>query len=156
MRHYTRALALLLFLFLLHLWQTRDAVDGQAPPLKARLVSGEQFTLATGEKPILVYFWATWCPVCGLTSGSIDTLAKESSVVTIAMQSGDEAEVTAHLENKALTFPVVNDPQGRIAKEWGVRGVPTIYILDKQGKIRFVSVGYTTSLGLRARLWLAD
>lgn len=150
-------LAFLLFLTLLHLWQTRDAVKGPAPALAASLVTGGEFSLATPrEKPILVYFWATWCPVCKLTSSSVDALAKQSPVITIAMQSGSEETVAAHLENNALTFPVVNDSQGLIAKAWGVRGVPTIYILDREGMIRFVSVGYATSPGLRVRLWLAE
>jgi len=151
------ALALLLVILLVHSWQTRNVLEGQAPPLSARLISGEEFSLATPrERPILVYFWATWCPVCRLTSGSVDALAKQSPVITIAMQSGDEAAVAAQLEDKALSFPVLNDPQGLLSKAWGVKGVPTIYILDKEGKIRFVSVGYASSLGLRVRLWLAE
>ena len=151
------ALALLLILTLVHFWQTRDTAQGQAPPLTANLVSGEAFTLASPrEKPLLVYFWSTWCPICRMTTGSVDSLAEESPVITIALQSGDARTVADYLENKALKFPVINDPDGRIAKAWGARGVPTFYILDKQGKIRFVSVGYTSSLGLRIRLWLTE
>jgi hypothetical protein len=54
-----------------------------------------------------------------------------------------------------MELPVISDPQGGIANTWGVKGVPTTFILDGEGKIRFVEVGYTTGLGLRARLWLA-
>ncbi|MCU7916215.1 MAG: redoxin domain-containing protein [Candidatus Thiodiazotropha sp. (ex Gloverina cf. vestifex)] len=77
-------------------------------------------------------------------------------MVTVAMQSGDERELTKYLQTQSLAFPVISDPQSRIANTWGVKGVPTVYVLDTQGNIRFVSVGYTTLLGLKARLWLAE
>jgi thioredoxin-related protein len=49
---------------------------------------------------------------------------------------------------------VINDPDGALAAAWGVRGVPTFFVVDSQGMIRFREVGYTTGLGLRWRLWL--
>ncbi|MCU7797112.1 MAG: protein disulfide oxidoreductase [Candidatus Thiodiazotropha sp. (ex Myrtea spinifera)] len=156
-RWFAEGLVLLLVLYLLHLWQTRDAIEGQAPPLSGRFMTGEAFSLeAPRDQPLLIYFWASWCPVCGLSSSSVDKLTKHHSVVTVAMQSGDERELTKYLQTQSLGFPVISDPQSRIANAWGVKGVPTVYVLDTQGNIRFVSVGYTTLLGLKARLWLAE
>ncbi|MEJ2694892.1 MAG: protein disulfide oxidoreductase, partial [Candidatus Thiodiazotropha sp.] len=109
-----------------------------------------------GRRPTLVYFWATWCPVCGLTTGNVSELAKDHQVITVAMQSGGADEVRQHLNENAVQFPVILDPQGELARTWGVRGVPTFYVLDAQNRIRFVSAGYTSKLGLLARLWLAD
>lgn len=54
-----------------------------------------------------------------------------------------------------LDFPVVNDPDGSIARAWGVHAVPASFILSPDGQIRFVEVGYTTGIGIRLRLWLA-
>ena len=51
---------------------------------------------------------------------------------------------------------MVNDPDGRLAGAWGVHAVPATFIVDTNGEIRFVEVGYTTGLGLRLRLWLAE
>ena len=148
-------LAVFTLFALVQLWQTRDALEGQAPPLTARLLNGDPYEIAD-NRFTLVYFWASWCPVCRLTSGNIDALAKQHSVITVAMQSGDAARVANHLKDQALDFPTIADPQGSIAREWGVKGVPTIYGVDKQGRIRFVSLGYTTSLGLKCRLWWAE
>ncbi len=150
-------LLFLLLLYLIHLWQTRDAVHGTAPPLEAQLLSGAHYTLeeGAGKRPLLVYFWATWCPVCGLTTGNVSELAKDYQVITVAMQSGEVDAVRQHLSENALQFPVILDPQGELARSWGVRGVPTFYIVDAQNRIRFVSAGYTSKPGLLARLWLA-
>jgi peroxiredoxin len=148
---------LLLALYLIHLWQTWDTVKGTAPALSEATLSGERFSLDQERgRPLLVYFWASWCPVCGITSGNIDRLSQNHAVITVAMQSGSDAELRRHLETEALNFSAISDPDGRIANRWHVKGVPTLYILDKQNRIRSTTVGYTSSLGLRARLWLAE
>lgn len=138
------------------LYQQRNLIEGPAPRLEGRLVDGTAYAPAGSEtRPLLVYFWASWCPVCRLEQGSIATLAREHRVVTVAMQSGADAEVKNFLREQGLPFPVINDPDGAHAAAWGVRGVPTFFIVDSQGLIRFREVGYTTGLGLRWRLWLA-
>jgi thiol-disulfide isomerase/thioredoxin len=146
---------LLLILYLVHLWQTRDALEGAAPPLHGQLLHGDSFSLdQRPAKPLLVYFWATWCPVCDLTSGHVESLSENYSVITVAMQSGEEEEIEQHLAEKGLNLPVLPDPQGEIAQRWGVRGVPTLYFLDPENRISYTSVGYTSPPGLRWRMWL--
>ena len=150
-------LVLLLILYLVHLWQTRDAIEGVAPPLQGELLDGSRFTLEQRSgKPLLVYFWATWCPVCGLTSGHVASLSEDYSVITLAMQSGDAQQVRQYLADEGLDYPVMLDPQGEIARRWGVRGVPAFYFLDAENNIRHVSVGYTSPPGLRWRMWLSE
>jgi peroxiredoxin len=157
MRWLIEGLVFLLLLFLIHLWQTKDSVEGAAPPLNAPLMNGGHFSLEQrAQKPLLVYFWATWCPVCGLTSGHVDALAQEHEVISIAMRSGGAADVSQHLTKKGLAFPVIMDPEGETAKAWGVKGVPTFFVVDAENQIRYVSVGYTSKPGLIARMWLAD
>lgn len=137
-------------------WQQGGTVRGPAPALAGVLLDGHSYVLATAAgQPVLVHFWASWCPICRAEQGSIEALAGDYSVVTVAMQSGDDAEVARYLRTESLSFPVLNDPDGAIAAQWGVRGVPASFIVDGAGQIRFVEVGYTTSVGLRLRLWLA-
>ncbi|MCG7982693.1 MAG: protein disulfide oxidoreductase [Candidatus Thiodiazotropha lotti] len=148
---------LLLVLFLIHLWQTRDLVAGLAPPLSANSLEGLPVDLDTlGSEPVVVHFWATWCPVCKLEAPAIDDLAEDHKVVTVAMQSGQAAEVSDYLEANELGFTTINDPQGKLSSNWRVRGLPTSYIIDENRQVRFVSVGYTPELTLRLRLWLLD
>jgi thiol-disulfide isomerase/thioredoxin len=134
-------------------WATRDAVDGPAPPLAGAWVNAPPSPAA--GRPSLVHFWATWCGSCRLEHGTIERLAQEHPVVTVAMQSGDSADVASYLQERGLSFPVRLDEHGEAASRWGVRGVPTTFVVDGNGQIRFVTTGFTTDVGLRLRLWLA-
>ena len=137
-------------------YQQRDIVTGPAPALVGVLLDGKAFTLAPiAGQPQLVHFWASWCPICRAEQGSIAALAQDYPIVTVAMQSGGDNDVAQYMQKEALSFAVLNDPEGLLAAQWGVRGVPTSFIVDEAGQIRFVEVGYTTEIGLRLRLWLA-
>ena len=157
LRHAVEVVVVLAIILGVRAWQQQGVVSGPAPELAGVLLNGkEHFSLAAMHgQPVLVHFWATWCPVCRAEQGSIEALAKEYPVITVAMQSGGAEAVIAHLTKEALSFPVLNDPDGTIAAQWGARVVPTSFVVDGAGRIRFVEVGYTTGIGLRARLWLA-
>jgi len=138
------------------LYKTRDVVHGQVPPLQGRLIDGGRFDLkAWRGHPVLIQFWATWCPVCRLERGTIDALARDHRVITVALQSGNAAKLRRYMQESGLRFPVLPDPDGLVAERFGVVGVPTALVVDGRGRIRFVTAGYTSSLGLRARLWVA-
>lgn len=137
-------------------WQQSGVASGPAPALTGVLLDGKPVALtAFAGRPVLVHFWATWCPICRAEQGSIEALARDTPVITVAMQSGAHAAVAQHMRNETLSFPVLNDPDGAIATLWGVRAVPASFIVDGAGQIRYVEVGYTTGIGLRLRLWLA-
>lgn len=143
-------------LLLLQWWRAMPLASGEAPPLAGALVEGGGFDLAAPrDRPLLVYFWASWCPVCRMSNGGIQALAAGHPVITVAMQSGSEAQIRAYLIREGLSFPVISDPDGAVSGRWGVPAVPASFIVDRDGQIRFSSVGYTTGAGLRARLWAA-
>lgn len=149
--------ALIIALILgLRAWQRRDLVADAAPDIDGVLLDGRPFALSgLRGQPVLVHFWASWCPICRLEQNGVDALARDYRVIAVAMQSGSDAEVQTYLRDHELSFPVLNDPDGHIAAKWGIRGVPTSFVLDTAGHIRFTEVGYTTAIGLRARMWLA-
>lgn len=137
-------------------WKARPLASGDAPPLAGTLTTREPFQLAGWQgEPVLVYFWATWCPICKMEEPSIDALSQDFNVVTVAMQSGGDAAIETYLRERGLDWHAIADPYGEIATRWGVRGVPTSFVLDGAGRIRFAKVGYTTGVGLRGRLWAA-
>lgn len=139
-------------------WRSAPLAHGDAPALNGQLLlTGESFDLAgLRGQPALVHFWATWCPVCGLGNGTINAIAEDYPVITVAMQSGSPADIVGYMTNEGLSFPVIPDPHGELASRWGVRGVPTSFVVDGHGRIRFATVGYTTGIGLRGRLWTAQ
>ncbi len=151
-------LAIVLALLLgLRAWQQRDIVTGSAPRLDGVMIDGQAISLAgLGGRPVLVHFWATWCAVCRLEESSIQAIAQDYQVITVAMRSGSDGEVISYLKERGLDFPVLNDPAGVLASRWGVTAVPASFVIGGEGHIRYTEVGYTTEAGLRMRLWLAE
>lgn len=146
----------LLAMLALEAYLTRDAVSGKAPVFAGTTLQGEPLDLrALQGRPAVVHFWATWCPVCELEQGTIAAIAEDHPLLGVAMQSGTDEEVVDYLGAQGLDYPVINDPRGELARRYGVVGVPTTFVLDAEGKVRFVTRGYTSGPGLRIRLWLA-
>jgi peroxiredoxin len=137
-------------------WRTRDAPGGLAPGFSATLLDGTPVALADFRgSPVLLHFWATWCPVCGLEQGSIDALAEDYRVLTVAMDEAGADEILAYMQERQVEYPVIHDRDFAIARQYSIRAVPSSFILDTDGRIRFVETGYTTGIGLRLRLWWA-
>lgn len=151
------ALLLVAALVGLHLFATRHVAKGPAPQLEGVALDGRSVDLrGLRGKPVLVHFWATWCPVCRQEEGAIAAIAADHPVVTVATESGAAPQIASYLAQRGVKLPALPDPEGRLAGLYGVDRFPTSFILDGEGRIRFVEVGYTTSLGLRLRLWLAS
>lgn len=149
-------LLLIVVVTVIRLWQQRDMVSGAAPALQGVTLAGQHYMLpARPERPVLVHFWATWCPVCRAEQGSISAIARDAEVISVAMQSGKAEEVAAYVKEKGIDFPVLNDADGSISNAWGVHAVPASFIVAPDGQIHFVEVGYTTEVGIRLRLWWA-
>jgi len=137
-------------------WKARPLASGAAPPLAGLAVDGRAIDLSEmrGE-PVMVHFWASWCPVCKAMNGTVASIARDHRVVTVAMQSGAAAEIRRFLADAGIDLSVVPDPDGRIAGRWGVPGVPATFVVDGAGEISSSTIGFSTEPGLRARLWAA-
>ena len=141
----------------INLWRTRDMASGPAPLLAATALDGSHFDIREHlGKPLFVHFWAEWCPICSLEEGNIQSLSRDYEMITVAMSSGDDEAVLAHMKQSGLSFKVINDESGGIAADWGVLAVPATFIIDAAGDIRFVEMGYSSRLGLILRHWLAE
>ena len=148
---------ILIVIFAMRLWMQRDVVSDIAPNINALMLDGESFELYKfKERPVLVHFWATWCPVCKLEQSNIENISKDKPVITIAMQSGSSKEVSAYMKEEKIFFNVINDESGSLSQTYKIRGVPVSFIVGRENKIEFIEVGYTTEIGLRLRLWWAS
>ena len=106
-------------------WKSRGAQTGNLSGFNVELVDGARFEISKfSGKPVLLHFWATWCPVCGLQEGSVESIAQDYPVVTIAAWSEGEATVKQYMYDNGLTFPVMLDDSGQLARSFGVKGVP--------------------------------
>ena len=147
-------LLVLVVFFGIQQWKLRDAIKGKAPMIRDQLITGESFYLKNfRQKPILVHFWATWCPICSLENSSIDSVADDYQVISIASWSEDNKHVADFMQQNNLDMPTIVDSDGEWARLYGVKAVPTSFFIDAQGDIRFIESGYTTEAGLRLRLW---
>ena len=148
--------AVVVFFVLFNLYNTRGAPSGPAPAISGQLLDATPVSLqALRGKPVLLQFWASWCPICGIQQATIDAIADDYSVLSVAMDESTPDEIRAYMEDKGVDYPVLHDPDYHIARQYGIRGVPTSFIIDRLGNIRFVESGYTSSMGLRIRLWWA-
>jgi len=107
------------------------------------------------NKPVLVHFWATWCPTCKFESPNIEKISKDYEVITIAVQSGSKEEIETYLDEHKLTFKVVNDEKGYYSRMFNIKAFPTTFIYDKDKNLKFSEVGYTTIAGLYSRMALS-
>jgi thiol-disulfide isomerase/thioredoxin len=138
------------------LWRAQELVSGKAPELTAVSVQGEPIDLIamSQDKPVLVYFWATWCSVCSTVSPSVDFVSDGYQVVTVALSSGPNERVQRYLSAKEYDFTVVNDEKGLISRQWGISVTPTLFVINK-GEISSVTTGFTSPFGMWARLFLS-
>ena len=121
-------------------------LDGQAVVLSA----------LSEDRPLLLYFWASWCGVCRYTTPSVAQLVGEGeNVMTIALRSGEPQDVTRWLAQKKIHLPVVNDASGELSRNWQIGVTPTLVVLYK-GEVVSSTTGWTTLWGMKLRLWWAS
>ncbi|NVJ54234.1 MAG: redoxin domain-containing protein [Campylobacteraceae bacterium] len=104
------------------------------------------------DKPILLHFWATWCPTCKIEAPNIEKISKDYEVITIAVQSGTKKQIQNYLNEHKLTFKVINDENGFYSRKFKIQAFPTTLIYDSKKSLKFSEVGYTSTLGLYARI----
>ena len=126
--------------------QAAQAAEMFAPRFDLPALDGKRYTdryLARG--PTLVVFWASWCPVCQVELPKLHTLfeaVRGRGLQVLAIGFADEPDkirryVQSHEE--IFDFPVLYDIGDAVAKRFGVVGTPTIYLIDRRGKIEYVT-----------------
>ncbi|WP_296239189.1 protein disulfide oxidoreductase [Psychrobacter sp. UBA5136] len=137
----------------------RQPIMPANPQLQLTDYQGQSVDLAalSQDKPTLVYFWGTWCPVCRVTSPTIDKLAAANDypVVTIAIKSGSNQELRRYLGENNYRFTAVNDQEGEIFADWQGQVTPS-YVVLKDGEMMQGLTGIQPLWSLRLRLWLSE
>ena len=102
----------------------------------------------------LVNFFASWCAPCRVEHPLLMRLAAEKRVAVLGVSYKDKAaDSRRFLTQLGDPFAAVGfDPEGRVAIDWGVYGVPETFVVDRQGRIRHRHVGPLTEEALKGTL----
>jgi thiol-disulfide isomerase/thioredoxin len=129
-----------------------------APPLKLPLAGGGgDLDLARYRGSVVILnFWATWCVPCRSEMPVFERAQQQYrdkglKVLGVDFQEND-ADVLAYLEEIGVTFPSALDRDGDVARGWRATGLPTTFLIDREGIIRDVRVGAFTDTMLEERL----
>lgn len=120
-----------------------------APDFQLPSLGGETVALSDYQgQVILVNTWATWCPPCKAEMPAIDEFYKthqnEGFVVLAINSQEDAATVQRFINTQGFTFSVLLDTQARVINQYKVRGLPTSFVIDRDGIVRYVHTGAIT------------
>ena len=135
-------------------------VQKQAPDFSAVTLDGRTVSLADfrGQKKVVVAFWASWCGPCRLEMPSLVDFYKrnhsDSSDFEILAVSIDEdaADASSFATAQKLNFPVLLDQHQKMARAYGVEAIPTMFVIDKDGKVIYGHTGFRSTMDY----WLAN
>jgi peroxiredoxin len=94
---------------------------------------------------VFLNFWATWCPPCREEMPAMETLYRrlgKMGLEFLAVDIGEQQKaVEAFIKEGDLSFPVALDDSGRVSEVYGIRSIPTTFIIDRDGSIIAAVVG---------------
>lgn len=143
-----------------------ELVDKPAPDFSALTLDGRTVSLADfrGQKKVVVSFWASWCGPCRLEMPSLIRFYKTnhrdtSDFEILAVSIDEDPKAAADFATAMkLNFPVLVDPHKKIANAYQVEGIPTMFVIDKDGKVIYGRAGYdaTMTFQLASELGIKD
>ena len=128
------------------------------PPLKAKDFTLKDLTDSMVSlkdfqgKVVFLNFWASWCGPCRAEMPSMELLWQVFQndnfvILAVNLREGRD-KISSFVQTNGYTFPVLLDSQGKIATTYGVRAIPTTFLIDTQGKMVGKALG--------ARAWASE
>lgn len=116
------------------------------PAFTARTIEGEVVSLAVLRGKVgLLNFWATWCQECRPDMALLERLHREfaaQGLVVLGINVREQSlAVRKYAKELGLTFPLVLDPKGELSGAYGVVGIPTTFLVGRDGRAVALAVG---------------
>lgn len=117
-----------------------------APEFELEQYEGDPMRLTDHRGvPVIVSFWATWCPPCREELPSMNRAwrkIREQGVMMLAVNVAEDDEtIFAFLAEYPIEFPVLMDTDGKTVGSWPVKGLPTTFVLDPDGNMVYRAIG---------------
>jgi len=119
-----------------------------APSFSLKDLTGNMVSLSDFKgKVVILDFWATWCPPCALEIPHFVTLQEQYwamgfTVLGVAVSSGDAGMVNSFARKYRINYPILM-ADGQVQKAFGgIRSIPTTFIIDAEGNMRYRYIGY--------------
>ena len=130
-------------------------IGAAAPDFSLRDTSGNYVSLAALRgKVVIVDFWASWCPPCQAQLPVLEKMHSElrdQGLVVLGLDVGEDSEHVAQFaKQKGYTFTLLLGAEPDITEKYFVDGYPTTFLVDRQGRIAFRTMGGETPDKLQA------
>ncbi len=127
-----------------------------APDFTAQALDGSRVRLADLRgRPVVINFWATWCPPCKEELPHLQSAAAAygPQVVFLGVDNAEPADtVGAFVRANGVSYTILTDPSAAIARLYQVNGLPTTFFVDRDGVIRDMMMGPLTPAVLQDKL----
>ena len=127
---------------------SRVEVGVEAPSYAARNLGGDSVSLALLRgKPVLLNVWATWCLPCKEEIPYLESLhgkyaSQGLQIVGVSVDArGDESKIEEFARDFRMTYPIWRDPDERVNTRFLAIGVPSTYLIDRDGILRWKHLG---------------
>ncbi len=123
-------------------------VGKPAPDFQLQSLDGQPVSLSDLRgRPVLINFWASWCPPCRFEMPFIQEIYEDKEwsdkgLVILAVNIGESPSLVARfMEDYGLSFPVLLDTNNNVSRDYNIRGIPATFFIDKDGIIQDMKMG---------------
>ena len=150
---------IILVLLLFSWFQNRGTIASEhsvAPDFTLQSIDGKTYQLSQLKgKKVLIYFFAPWCSICHMSGDNLNDLREardkdELEILVVGLSWDNVDEIKQFAEDLELTMPVLIGTEKQLI-DYKIKGFPTYFVIDEDGKVKSASVGYSTEIGMRFR-----